>query len=59
MKDIEYQPQTPKETAWQMLMIRLGVAKRNRADQRRAALTSAKHYADAAATMLARVGRGK
>lgn len=36
MTDIEYIPQPAKETAWQRLLLALGLSKRNARDERQA-----------------------
>ena len=53
---LDYTPQPAKDTAWQMLMIRLGVTRRNLKDARVATARTAREFAEAGATMLARVG---
>ena len=58
---LDYQPQPAKLTAWQMLMIRLGVTRRNRLDARQqaAAQRSLSFYVDRAMSALSRIGGGK
>jgi hypothetical protein len=55
---LDYTPQPAKLTAWQMLMIRLGVTRRNALEAKRPGKTAAE-YAKAAADAIARVGRGQ
>ena len=54
----EYEPQSAKETAWQRLMLSLGLTRRNNTDERQAAAAEANrpHREREAATRAAMTG---
>ena len=52
---LDYQPQPAKLTAWQMLMIRLGVTRRNRRDAQK----TAREIAEQATGPLSKIGGGR
>ena len=53
---LDYQPQPAKLTAWQMLMIRLGVTRRNRRDSQ---VKTAREIAEQAVCPLSKIGGGR